>query len=299
MVELSLSVSHLTKHFGPVRAVNDLSFTVRPGRVTGFMGPNGAGKTTTLRMLLGLVIPTSGAARVNGEPYTSLSEPARTVGSHLDSSAFNPGRNARQHMRVVAAAGGLDTRRIDPLLSIVGLIKDADRRVGGYSLGMRQRLGLATALLGDPQILILDEPANGLDPEGIQWLRSFLRSFAAEGKIVFLSSHLLDEVQQIATDVVIINNGNLLAAGGIEELELEGGSRVVVDAADIELLGRALEASRLEPTQEYAGGPLIVQGTSAQEVGNIALVAGVPLRHLSEHTANLEDLFMDLVGGTR
>lgn len=290
---LSLTVNGLTKKFGSVLAVDDLTFTVSPGKVTGFMGPNGAGKTTTMRALLGLVAPTAGTALVNNQKYEDLRQPMFTVGSHLDPQDFNPGHTGTAHMRIVAAGGGTDAKRIPELLELVGLTGAANRRVGGYSLGMRQRLGLASALLGDPQILILDEPANGLDPEGITWLRHFLRAFAEEGKIVFLSSHLLTEVQQVATDVIIINDGRLVASGSVEELERAAGARVMVDANDRELLVHALRAARMQPT---GGGPFTVTGVDPSQVGHVALAAGVPLTHLTQKVTDLEELFMEKTG---
>src|SRR4029453_12088060 len=191
-----ITIQGLTKRFGPVTAVDDLSFEVDQGTVVGFLGPNGAGKTTTLRTLLGLVTPTAGSARMDGKPYRELADPIRQVGAVLEASSFHPGRSARNHLRVVATAAGLPLDRADAVLDQVGLTTAAHRRVGGFSLGMRQRLGLATALLGDPQVLILDEPANGLDPEGIHWLRGFLRKLADQGRTVLVSSHVLAEVAQ-------------------------------------------------------------------------------------------------------
>lgn len=309
MTKPSLVVSHLTKRFGDVLAVDDLSFTAESGRVTGFMGPNGAGKTTTLRALLGLVTPTSGEATVLGGPYAALAKPMAKVGSHLDSSSFNPGMNGRQHLEAMAYASGAPApkktgARIEELLELVGLTSAANRRIGGYSLGMKQRLGLATALLGNPQILVLDEPANGLDPEGITWLRSFLRSFAAEGRTVLLSSHLLGEVQQIATDAVIINKGRLVASGTVKELEVQAGSLVYVASTNQKVLYRALAGANLEPllpsglpaTPASDESPFGVRGATTAQVGQICFAAGVPLTHLSEQETGLETLFMNLVG---
>lgn len=302
----TLSVRNLSKNFGNIHAVTDLTFDVQPGRVTGFLGPNGAGKTTTLRMLLGLVKPSSGEALVQGQAFTALADPIRTVGAHLEAGSFNPGRTGRAHMQVACAQGGIGTQRIPELLELVGMTGAADRRMGGYSLGMLQRLGLATALLGDPSILILDEPANGLDPEGIRWLREFLRSLASEGRTVFLSSHLLGEIQLMAHDVVIINHGRLVTAGSVRELEAAEGSRVLVDSPDAEALWDALVAARMEVALTppgHDGRPPIaritVSNADADSVGQVALVAGVPLSHLSEKVSGLEDLFMNLVGGAR
>ena len=229
----TITVRGLTKRFGNISAVDDLSFTVGEGTVAGFLGPNGAGKTTTLRALLGVVTPTAGAALINGKPYQQLLDPPRQVGAVLESSSFHPGRTARNHLRGLAIVAGLDAGRVDKVLAEVDLTGAANRRVGGFSLGMRQRLGLAAALLGDPQLLILDEPGNGLDPEGVAWLRGFVRSFADSGRTVLISSHVLAEVAHTANEVVIINRGRLIThrpLGRGEDLErtffeLTGGPR--------------------------------------------------------------------------
>lgn len=299
MLGQELTIDHLTKNYGKVNAVQDLSFRVLPGRVTGFLGPNGAGKTTTLRMLLGLVAPSAGTATIGGKEYRDLQSPLRVVGSHLSSDSFSPGRNGFDHLRVVAAGGGLTEAPIWDLLKLVGLEKDAKRRVGGYSLGMRQRLGLAAALLGDPSVLILDEPANGLDPEGISWLRTFLRGLADEGRTVFLSSHLLGEIQQMAHDIVIIDKGHMVASGSVAELESKSGLVVKVDATDRALLVEALRAAKMQVSDSGRAGTVQVSGVTAQDVGTVALIAGVPLTHLSEETTGLEDLFLSMVGGTQ
>jgi ABC-2 type transport system ATP-binding protein len=217
-----IHVQGLVKRFGPVTAVDNLSFAVKAGTITGFLGPNGAGKTTTLRMLLGLVAPDAGTATVNGQPYTALPEPLHQVGAVLEASSFHPGRTARAHLRIQALAADVDASRIEDVLDLVGLADAAGRRIGGFSLGMRQRLGLATALLADPEVLILDEPANGLDPEGIRWLRGLLRGFAAEGGTVLVSSHMLAEVAQTIDSVVIVDHGRLLAQGPVTELTANG-----------------------------------------------------------------------------
>jgi ABC-2 type transport system ATP-binding protein len=213
-----IEVRGLTKRFGPVLAVDRLSFTVEPGEVVGFLGPNGAGKTTTLRMLLGLVRPDAGSATINGSSYPDLPEPLHQVGAVLEASSFHPGRTARNHLRVQALAAGVDPSRIDDVLEFTGLTDAADRRVGGFSLGMRQRLGLATALLPDPELLILDEPANGLDPEGVRWLRDLLRGLAAEGATVLVSSHILAEVAHTVDSVVILDHGRLVAQSSLADL---------------------------------------------------------------------------------
>jgi len=231
-VDRTITIEHLSKTFGAVRAVDDLSFTVRPGRVTGFLGPNGAGKTTTLRMLLGLVRPTSGSATIGGRTYGELRRPMHTVGAALEASSFHPGRSALDHLRVYAPQAGVDDARCHEVLRIVGLDGGARRRAGGFSLGMRQRLGLATTLLGDPGVLLLDEPANGLDPEGIAWLRAFLRHLAGEGRTVLVSSHVLSEVEQTVDDVVIIARGRLVHASSLPELAALAEPTVRVSSPD-------------------------------------------------------------------
>jgi len=220
----TLEFRGLTKHFGPVTAVDDLSFTVRHGSVTGFLGPNGAGKTTTLRMLLGLVTPTAGTATIDGRPYRALARPRQVVGAVLESSGAYPGRTAAAHLRIEALVAGARKERVGEVLSLVGLSDAADRRVGGFSLGMRQRLSLATALLCDPEVLILDEPANGLDPEGVHWLRRMLRDLAEAGRTVLVSSHILAEVTQTVDRVVILHRGRLVAEASLAELTAAGGS---------------------------------------------------------------------------
>jgi ABC-2 type transport system ATP-binding protein len=220
----TIEIDGVTKRFGPVLAVDDLSFTVPQGTITGFLGPNGAGKTTTLRVLLGLVRPTAGTATIGGVPYGRRDQPLRVVGALLEASGFHPARTARDHLRVVAAAGSMSTARVDEVLGRVGLADAADRRVGGFSLGMRQRLGLATALLGDPSVLVLDEPANGLDPAGIRWLRDLLRGLSREGRTVLVSSHVLAEVAQTVDHVVIVERGRLVTSSPLRDLTRGGGS---------------------------------------------------------------------------
>jgi ABC-2 type transport system ATP-binding protein len=234
MAGMAIIQAHgLTKRFGSVRAVDDLSFSVDSGSVTGFLGPNGAGKTTTLRMLLGLVAPDAGTAIIDGRAYADLPEPLHKVGAVLEASSFHPGRTARSHLRIQALAAAVDSSRIDEVLDLVQLTGAAGRRVGGFSLGMRQRLGLATALLADPEILILDEPANGLDPEGVRWLRGLLRGFAAEGGTVLMSSHMLAEAAQTVDSVVIVDHGRLIRQSPLASLTAYGG----LEAAFLELTG--------------------------------------------------------------
>ena len=298
----AIEVSHLTKTFGQVRAVDDLSFTVRPGRVTGFLGPNGAGKTTTLRMLLGLVQPTAGTATIGGRRYTALDRPMRTVGAALEAADFHPGRTALDHLRVYAPQAGVPDSRAGEVLDLVGLTAAAKRRVGGFSLGMRQRLALATTLLGDPPVLLLDEPANGLDPEGIRWLRDLLRALAAQGRTVLVSSHVLSEVQQTVDDVVIIAGGRLVHASTLAELSGLAEPRVRVvspDAAALEqLVARAgwQRAADVAPAAGVAGpaGVAELVGTDVATVGHAAFAAGVELHELAAHGVGLEDVFLRL-----
>jgi ABC-2 type transport system ATP-binding protein len=285
----------LTKRFGAVAAVSDLNFIVEPGRVTGFLGPNGAGKTTSLRMLLGLVAPTSGSATIGGLRYRDLPSPLTTVGAALEAASFHPGRSARDHLRVYAQAGRIDPKRVDIALGTVGLSEYASRRVGGYSLGMRQRLGLAFALLGDPGVLVLDEPINGLDPEGIKWIRGFLRTLAAEGRTVLVSSHLLSEVQQSVDEVVIIAKGTLVHRGPLSSLEIEGATtKVIVDSPNREALLAALAAA--SASFEIARAGVLVSGLEPGEIGHIAFVAGVEVSSLHRQKSGLEDSFLALVG---
>jgi ABC-2 type transport system ATP-binding protein len=275
--------------------VQDLSFEVRPGRVTGFLGPNGAGKSTTLRMLLGLVRPTAGEATVLGMPYVSLHRPTRTVGAVLETQGFHPIRSGRNHLRVSAAAAGFPEERVDVVLDQVGLSGTTGRKVGKYSLGMRQRLGLASALLGDPSVLILDEPANGLDPQGIRWLREFLREFASGGRAVLVSSHLLAEMAQMADDVIVIHLGRLVREGSIDDLT-NGGSVLRVASAEPVRLAKALEAGGLSVRHDREGKVTVRDGT-AERVGALAFAAGIPLLELAKEQGTLEDVFLELTNG--
>jgi len=289
----AIEVSHLTKTFGQVRAVDDLSFTVRPGRVTGFLGPNGAGKTTTLRMLLGLVQPTSGTATIGGRRYTALDRPMRTVGAALEAADFHPGRTALDHLRLYAPQAGVPDARAHEVLDLVGLSAAAKRRVGGFSLGMRQRLALATTLLGDPPVLLLDEPANGLDPEGIRWLRDLLRALAAQGRTVLVSSHVLSEVQQTVDDVVIIAGGRLVHASTLAELSGLAEPRVRVASPDAAALDALVARAGW---QRASGSPGVAElvGTDVAAVGHAAFAAGVELHELATHGVGLEDVFLRL-----
>ncbi|MCO5303585.1 MAG: ATP-binding cassette domain-containing protein [Phycicoccus sp.] len=290
-----IEVRNLTKRFGTFTAVDDLTFSVEPGRITGFLGPNGAGKTTTLRMALDLIRPTSGSASIGGVRYRDLPDPLHTVGAALEATNFHPGRSGRDHLRVLASAAGIDDRRVDELLELTGIPAFAQRRAGAYSMGMRQRLALAGALLGDPKVLLLDEPANGLDPEGIRWLRGFLRHLSDEGKTILVSSHMLQEVQQTADDIVIINNGKLIRSGTLAELS--GGRGTVVRSSDLDSLAGALRIADVES----APGPddtLIAETTDLRLVGDVALRAGLPIWELKAKQADLEELFFSLTEGT-
>ena len=291
-------VQNLSKRFGAVNAVQNLSFTVEPGSVTGFLGPNGAGKTTTLRMLLGLVTPTAGSATINGRPHDQLGNPARIVGSVLENEGFHPSRTARNHLRVYAAAVGMPDQRADEVLGLVGLGPAADRKAGGFSLGMRQRLALATALLGDPQVLVLDEPTNGLDPEGILWLRNFLRAYAREqGRTVLVSSHLLNEVEQLIDQVVIISGGVTRYFGPLEQLRKSQQSRVLVQPADAGALVKALQENGITQVSPTPDGRVAVAGSSVQQIGDLAAKAGLAVYGMQEETADLERLFFQLTQG--
>ncbi|MDQ1217338.1 ATP-binding cassette domain-containing protein [Microbacterium arborescens] len=292
-----LEFSDVAKRFGPVAAVDGLTARVEPGAVTGFLGPNGAGKTTTLRMLLGLIAPTSGSATIGGQRYRDLKHPLQTVGAVLESSSFHPGRSAAAHLRVYAHAAGIPASRVDDTLGIVGLGDVAGRKVGGFSLGMRQRLGLAYALLGDPGVLVLDEPTNGLDPEGIRWIRRFLRDLAAEGRTVLVSSHLLAEVQQSVDSLMIITRGRLVYQGGIEHVVPQDEIATVVDAEDREALRRAISAAGFESDERRTG--LAVRGADAPTVGRIAADAGIALTALQRKGPAFEEVFLELVSGAR
>jgi len=280
----------LTRDFGRVRAVDDLTVDVRAGQVTAFLGPNGAGKTTTFRMLLGLIRPTAGEALIDGLRYERLPEPRRVVGAVLEATGFHPGRTGRDHLRIAGRAAELPRRRVEEMLDLVELTASADRRVADYSLGMRQRLGLAAALLADPAILILDEPANGLDPAGIAWLRALVRGLAAEGRTVLISSHLLSEVAQTVDRVIIVNAGRLRFAGSLTEL---GERTVSIRAVDLERL-RAAIAARGYVVDPTAVSALTVRGATAEEIGRVAAEAGVALTELSESGASLEEAFLRL-----
>ncbi len=282
----------LTKRFGSILAVDDLSFTLARGTITGFLGPNGAGKTTTLRMLLGLAAPTSGRALVLGKPYADLDRPALSVGAVLEATDFHPGRSGRDHLKTLGRAVGIHDSRTDEVLRIVELQAAGRRRVKGYSLGMRQRLGLAGALLGDPELLILDEPANGLDPEGVRWLRDFMRAFASEGRTVLVSSHVLAEVAQTVDQVLIINHGRLVIESSLKELTTRVGGTVRVRTPMPDQLYEALRSEQLDVTRD--DHTFHVRGADRERVGEIAFAAGVPVHELVTEGSSLEESFLEL-----
>ncbi len=287
-----ITVDRLTKQFGAVRAVDDLSFTVRPGAVTGFLGPNGAGKTTTLRMLLGLVGATSGSALIGGRRYDELERPAATVGAALEASSFHPGRTGLDHLRVYAPQVGVADARCHELLEFVGLADAAKRRVGGYSMGMRQRLGLAYALLGDPDVIVLDEPANGLDPQGIVWLRELLRAFASQGRTILVSSHVLSEVQHTVDDVVIIAHGQLVHESSLAALRELADQRVRLAGPDDGAIAALVQGQRWRTVMTPDG--LEVIDVPAASIGAAAFAAGVELHQLADVGVGLEDVFLRL-----
>jgi ABC-2 type transport system ATP-binding protein len=289
-----IEVENVTKRYGPTVAVDGLSFEVRPGEVTGFLGPNGAGKSTTMRMMVGLDAPTSGRVTIDGRRYGDLRFPLRHVGALLEARAVHPGRSARNHLLWLADSNGIDRRRVDHVLDLVGLADVARRRSGGFSLGMGQRLGIATALLGDPATLLLDEPVNGLDPEGIQWIRGLLKSLAAEGRSILVSSHLMSEMALTADRLVVVGRGRLILEGTVDEV-VRGGSagHVRVEAAEPAALQRLLRDGGAEVTATDDGA-LVVTGMDARDVGIVAGRAGITLFELSPRNASLEEAFMEL-----
>lgn len=291
-VGLPLQVEHLTKRYGHRVVVDDLSFTVQPGRVTGFLGPNGSGKSTTMKVMLDLASADGGHATIGGRRYRDLPDPPRTVGVVLEPNAFHPGRSARNHLRILADASGLSLARVDETLEIVGLGDAADRRVGAYSLGMRQRLSLAAALLGDPPVLVLDEPGNGLDPQGMRALRDLLRARADQGHTVFLSSHLLSEVEHLADEVIVITRGQLVASGTLRDLQR---GAALVRTPSPQPLTAALEAAG-GLVQAGDGDTLVVRGLPVEAIGDVALRSGIALHGLAPDSSSLEDLFLGWTG---
>ena len=296
----SIEIQGLTKRFGDVLAVDNLTFGVEQGTVTGFLGPNGAGKTTTLRMLLGLVTPTEGTATISGQPYHQLADPFRNVGAVLEATNFHPGRRARDHLRVLCVAAGFPLTRVDEVLALVGLADAGDRRVKGFSLGMRQRLGLAAAMLGEPEVLILDEPANGLDPEGVHWLRQFLRSYADQGRTVLVSSHLLAEVAQTVDDVVIIADGRLVTQSSLIDLAGQARPAVWVRTPQAETLRSVLTAKGI-PAELQTPDTVLAFETTTDAIGIAAAGAGVVIYEMTSQHFDLEEFFLELTttGGAR
>ncbi|MEW2501735.1 ATP-binding cassette domain-containing protein [Amycolatopsis sp. NPDC047767] len=292
-----LETHGLTKSYGETLAVDDLTFTAEAGRVTGFLGPNGAGKSTTMRLLLGLDTPTAGTAHIDGKPYRQLADPLRTVGALLDATWRHPGRSARQHLRWLAATNGLPERRVGEVLDLVGLGSVAKKRAGEFSLGMLQRLGIATALLGDPKVLLFDEPVNGLDPEGVLWVRQLMHSLAADGRTVFVSSHLLPEMEQTAQDLVVIGRGRLTYQGTMADFVHRAGSRGVrVRTPQAGALRTALTERGITFTDE--GDALVVSEVDSDTVGEVAFTVGATLHELSPLAGSLEQAYLELTGQT-
>ena len=291
----AIDIKGLSKRYGPTLAVDDLSFGVEPGRVVGFLGPNGAGKTTTLRALLGLITPTEGTATIEGKRFVDLDDPVHTVGAVLDGGMLHPGRTGRNHLRMLATSAGIPRSRVDEMLTLVGLEAAADRRAGGYSLGMRQRLGLAAALLGDPRVLVLDEPANGLDPQGIRWLRDFLRSLAAEGRAVLVSSHVLAEVSQTAHEVVVISRGRSVAQSSLDELLATRSGGIRVAGPDVSRLAESLRAGGAEVTAA-GDGAIVVRDRGGEQIGQVIAAERIVISELSPVGSSLEEIFFELTG---
>jgi ABC-2 type transport system ATP-binding protein len=291
-----IEVVRFTKRYGKTVAVNDLTFGVTPGRITGFLGPNGAGKTTTLKAILGLVSPTSGTTTVFGKPYRELDEPARKVGAVLETSRYHPGRSGRNHLRVLAAQSGIPRKRVEEVLELVAMKEPAKRRVGGYSMGMRQRLGLAAALLGEPELLVLDEPANGLDPAGIRWLRDLLRSLASRGSTILVSSHVLAEVEQIADEVVIIHRGRFVAHSSTAELAARAAAGVRVRSPQVDRLREVLAAEGMSSVVIEDGALGVTDGTP-ERIGELAAANNIVLHELVAERATLEEAFLELTAG--
>jgi ABC-2 type transport system ATP-binding protein len=290
---IAIRVDRVTKHYGERAVVSELTFEARPGRVTGFLGPNGSGKSTTMKIMLDLAAADGGQVRIGGRRYRDLDDPTATVGALLDSGAFHPGRSGRNHLRVLADADGIATDRVDEVLELVGLADAAGRRVGAYSLGMRQRLGFAGALLGDPPVLVLDEPANGLDPKGIHEMRELLRARAAEGGTVLVSSHLLTEVELLADDVVVVNGGRLVTSGALVDLKEAATLVRTSDDATLRVVLQAAGAS-----VDARGDALVVRGVAMDDIGQRAFDAGIVVHELSPHVGSLEERFLEWTSST-
>ena len=295
---MAIEVHGLTKRFGDVLAVDDLTFTVEPGKVTGFLGPNGAGKSTTMRIVLGLDRPSAGTALIDGRPFAAAHEPLRQVGALLDATSVHGGRTGRNHLRVAARSNGIAEGRVEQVIEQVGLGKAARRRIGGYSLGMLQRLGIAAALLGDPRVLLFDEPVNGLDLDGVRWIRDLLRGLADQGRTVLVSSHLLSEMQHTADRLIVVGRGRLIAHATTEEiLRGLGGRQVCVRSSRLDELFARLQDHGLDTTRAGAQ-ELRVEAGSAEEVGALAHAWGIPLDHLAEAEMSLEEAYLRLTAGS-
>ncbi|VEI13001.1 ABC transporter ATP-binding protein [Trueperella bialowiezensis] len=298
-----ITVENLTKDYGKTRAVDNLSFSLRPGAVTGFLGPNGSGKSTTMRCIVGLDRPTSGRVLIRGVEYGKLRSPLTMVGALLDGKAFHPGRTARQHLQIVAATHGFPKGRVDEVIAMTGLASVAKKKIGGFSLGMGQRLGIATALLGDPQVLIFDEPVNGLDPDGVRWVRHMMRELAREGRTVLVSSHLMSEMSQTADDLIIIGRGRFIDAGPITRFtESDRGVRVRVQGPDMAALHAALteanwQVTNLPASNSFPTGAFEVPGAQREQIGNLLYTKGLEVHELTEIHSSLEDVFMELTSG--
>ncbi|MCL2465043.1 MAG: ABC transporter ATP-binding protein [Micrococcales bacterium] len=294
-----IETRNLSKSYGPKRAVDDLTCTVLPGKVTGFLGPNGAGKSTTMRMIVGLDHPTSGTVIVNGRRYADHPAPLQEVGALLDAKAAHPGRSARTHLRIMAVTEGISTRRVDEVIELAGLESVADKRVGSFSLGMAQRLGIAAALLGDPATLILDEPVNGLDPEGVTWVRNLVKYLAGQGRTVFLSSHLMSEMSQTADHLIVLGQGKLIADSPIEDIIARASGVTTrvrsaqADAIVAHFAGPGIRATSNEP------GLVTFDGISAEQIGDAAAAQGWVLHELTPVTSSLEQAYMELTEGTQ
>ncbi len=295
-----ITVEHLTKKYGKKVAVDDLSFTLRPGAVTGFLGPNGSGKSTTMRCMLGLDRPTSGNVLFDGKPYREMKAPLCEVGALLDGKAFHPGRTARQHLRIIAAGNGISRKRVDEVLEMTGIASAAKKKLKGFSLGMGQRLGIASALLGDPKVLMFDEPVNGLDPDGVRWVRELARSFAAEGRTVFISSHLMSEMSVTADDLVIIGKGKLIAQGPISAFtQSRAHTSVKVEGPNPTQILQAIAQAGYEPefrqpAEGYPQGWIEIRGAQRSEIGKLLYARNLEIHELSESHSSLEDVFMEL-----
>ena len=288
-----IRLDNLTKHYGDVVAVDHLSFDVQPGVVTGFLGPNGSGKSTTMRMILGLDYPTSGSVTIDNAKFRDLALPLHAVGALLDAKSVHPGRTAKNHLRALAASNGISNRRVDEVLEIVGLSKVANKRAGTYSLGMGQRLGIAAAILGDPQILLFDEPVNGLDPEGIRWVREFFRNLASQGRTVFVSSHLMSEMALTADEIIVIGRGKMIRQGTVDQLTSSAVGTVFVRSPQLDVLTTLLKKQGITVT-ENSETTLTATGATADQIGEMAFSNHVILHELTPQRASLEDVFMEL-----